>query len=186
MCIIVWHLYILLCDYQPSPVSFSYHFLTKTLRECSSLAPLPRPNPSSLGIVSLHDRASSSAPTNRMVFHPHFNWSDIWARLLWPGAPLWLVGVLFSLMRSCQIWTALAIGYPRASRSGSETEGLFCFFILPAADDAHPGHPWCKVPVEPHLPSLESSCSPFSTVRASLQPCQCSMNTLSICSACVW
>lgn len=53
----------------------------------------------------------------------------------------------------------------------------FCFFILLAADDAHLGHPWCKVPVEPHLPFLESSCSPFPTTPSPLQPCQCFMNT---------
>lgn len=29
----------------------------------------------------------------------------------------------------------------RPSISGTAAEGVFCFFILPAADDAHLGHP---------------------------------------------
>ena len=35
----------------------------------------------------------------------------------------------------------MGIGKGLASRSGPEAEGVFCFFILLAADDSHPGHP---------------------------------------------
>lgn len=57
-------------------------------------------------------------------------------------------------------WSLFMSGTSR-DRSGPGAEGVFCFFILLAADDIYPGHPWCKVPVEPRLPSLASSCSPF-------------------------
>ena len=44
-------------------------------------------------------------------------------------------------VRSSQTLSSLGTERGCLSRTGTGAEGVFCFFILPAADDAHLGHP---------------------------------------------